>query len=277
MTTVILVRRGWEKDSARGVASFMGENVPVIETGENFPPRTDRVIRWGCTANAPCRSVLNRAEYIHRSSDKSGFRRLLQRDRLCPETFFNPNDLIDGLADGTITRGIFIVRPREHARGADMIECTTAAEVRRASNDFGAGSYIQRKVEKVREYRVMFVQGRVVQVVEKTPRNRGRLNWGLADINNVRWGAWPLSVVKAASKADRISQLDFDAVDVIVDRNDAAYVLEVNTAPELVGDYMFECFGKAFRRILRDNNKEAIPVAANAASWRDYIHPALVA
>lgn len=271
----IIRRKVWEEESIKGIKKLSKNAFGLFATGDALP-EADVAFRWGCTAalGGKAKMVVNSAEAIHLVANKPRMRSVLAREDLCPETWTSLNDLVDALVDGLTERGEWVVRPKQHARGGEMKVVTTAKELRDCVGKFGEGSYITRKVNKVKEYRVLIVQGRVVQVVEKVPNNRARFNWGIGQFVNVRWGDWKLPIIDKVLAAHKLSGIDFSAVDVIVDDNDKAYVLELNSAPELIGEYSQGVFSKAFDYIVEKKSKEAIPVEEKA-SWKNYIHPAL--
>ena len=123
-----------------------------------------------------------------------------------------------------------------------------------------------------------FVQGRVVWVAEKTPDDPSDIAWNVARggrFDNVRWGDWPLRAVRVSREAFLLSRLDFGAVDVMVDAEGECYVLEINSAPSQTSPYRQKCMAKAFDYIMRNENKERIPVTEARGGWKKFIHPAL--
>lgn len=99
-------------------------------------------------------------------------------------------------------------------------------------------------IKKKDEYRVHLFKGEVVDVQRKARRNDAPdedVNWQVRNHQNgfvyVRGEVNPPEdVITQAKKAFNISELDFGAVDVIYnERQDKAYVLEINTAPGLEG------------------------------------------
>jgi glutathione synthase/RimK-type ligase-like ATP-grasp enzyme len=248
----------------------------VIRNDRPFPPDVSLVFRWGTTSNVPCNNVVNTAEAIHRVNDKAGFRQVLMDnpsnlvEYLCPATFFsqeNVNNFVYPL----------VVRPRIHAQGRHVYLVNNQAELQSAINRCGPGWYASEYIAKVAEYRVTFVQGRVVWVAKKTPADPAAIAWNVARggrFDNVRWDEWPLRSIKVAREAFMSSGLDFGAVDVMVDAEGRPYVLEINSAPSQTSPYRQECMAKAFDYIV-EHGKESIPVIAERGGYRKFIHPAL--
>ena len=127
------------------------------------------------------------------------------------------------------------------------------------------------------EYRVFVVQGRVACVAQKTPANPDAVAWNVAKggrFDNVRWNDWPLKAVRVAVEGFKLSSLDFGGVDVMVDAEGDATILEINSAPSLTSPYRQECMAKAFDYIL-ENGKDRIHLIEERGGYLKFIHPAL--
>ena len=283
MSTVLLRRRRLGRGSCRGISEKSTTSIGVVRSwliGQDGPPeRDDLVIRWGCTANVESNNVLNTARAIHQVNDKAGFRMWLMEHMLT-------GDRLDGLVPMTYLDDDFaseyddvdvIVRPANHSRGRDVHRCLSMSAVRSAMRTCGTGAYISEYIPKVAEYRVFVVQGRAVAVAEKTPANREDIAWNVAQggrFDNVSWDNWPLQAVRKSIEAFNLSELDFGGVDVMVDADGKAYVIEINSAPSLTSDYRQECMAKAFDWIVL-HGKERIPMIEVRGGYRKFIHPAV--
>ena len=226
MTAVIFRRRALGYSSCRTICN--ASNTGIVHARADQPRRwpddTSIVFRWGCTANIPvdCDEVVNTAEAIHLVNDKAVFRMMLNERGLCPKTWLDP---------WTIDRqGSFIVRPRNHSRGSSfhVFNCdpnegwSEVPEMMGLCDSAGAGNYyISEVINKVAEYRIFVVQGRVLWVSRKIPRDPDEIVWnhhsGNCTFENVRWGDWPLQGVRKAVEAFNLSGLDFGGFDVIQD------------------------------------------------------------
>jgi len=110
--------------------------------------------------------------------------------------------------------------------------------------------YIPKKLE----YRVHFALGNIIDVQRKIrDPNREPTTWKVRSHDNgfifARNGvrdAMPQSIITQAEAVMRHSGLDFGAVDIIYNRDQGAFVLEVNTAPGLEGGTV-ERYVEAFR------------------------------
>ena len=265
---IILRRRRLGATSCREIAAKSTTGISVVRNDHNIPD-TDLVFRWGCTSNVPTRNVVNTARAIHQVNDKAGFRTLLDEHELCPETLVNspPTDFDTG----------WVVRPHSHSQGRRLYPVYTHAEMYLAAEATNFEYYVSRLINKVAEYRVFVVQGRVACVAEKTPGNPDDIAWNVAcggRFDNVRWDNWPLKAVRYSVEAFNLSELDFGGVDVMVDADGEAYVIEINSAPSLTSEYRQTCMAKCFDYIV-ENGKERIPLTQERGGYRKFIHPAI--
>ena len=278
MKNVMIVRRrklGFT--SCKEIAAQSKHNTVVWRNDKPLAmDNPDLVIRWGCTSNVPTRNVLNPAIAIHEVNDKYEFRLKLNDHGLCPKTWFGQEEFLHdvrGLPEGAPKK--VVVRPSKHAQGRNLHVCGTPAELREACNLYPQ-YYISELIEKVAEYRIFVVQGRVACVAQKTPGNPEDVAWNVAKggrFDNVRWGDWPMAAVVAGVQAFNLSRLDFGGVDVMVDAEGKAYVLEINSAPSLTSPYRQSCMAKCFDYII-DNGKERMPHDPTMG-WKGVVHPAI--
>lgn len=280
--SVIILRRPKLGLSVRHLVAQSEHIDKVCRNDRRLPDNLSMVIRWGTTSNVPCNNIVNTAEVIHRVNDKAGFRRVLMDDwsnkegiglPLCPTTWFEePHAPI-------IQQEAFplVVRPRTHAQGKHVYLCHTQEEMAIATARCGPGWYASIYVPKVAEYRVTFVQGRVVWVAEKTPGNPNAIAWNVSQggrFDNVRWDAWNLRVIRHARDVFMLTGLHFGAVDIMVDEAGKVYALEVNSAPSQTSPYRQQCMAKAFDYLI-EHGKEDIPIIEERGGWKKFIHPAL--
>lgn len=290
MSVAILRRQKLGRTSCTEIAKFCQKDVVVVRNDKPFPVGVDLVIRWGTTSNVPVQNVLNKADAIHRVGDKAGFRRVMMDHwgdqgapdgkLLCPYTYndgdADPADILQHLTQGGSK---IVVRPRVHAQGKHVYLVSTLAEFTTAINKCGAGWYASAYINKVAEYRVAFVQGRVAWVAKKTPGNPNAVAWNVAQggrFDNVRFDEWPLKAVKFAREAFLLSGLDFGGVDVMVDAAGQPYILEINSAPSQTSPYRQECMAKCFDWVI-EHGKNPIPIIEGLGDWKKFIHPAISA
>tara|TARA_Y100000310_G_scaffold308084_1_gene350829 strand:- start:605 stop:1279 length:675 start_codon:yes stop_codon:yes gene_type:complete len=217
--------------------------------------------------------VLNKAEAIHKVADKAAFRMLLDEHELCPATWDDITEWRENRGEGK-----YILRPRHHHQGRRFHVVEDFDVMEALCHRYGHRNiYIGEYIPKVAEYRVCVVSGRVAWVAQKTPADPKAYAWNVAKggrFDNVRWDDWPLKVVQISIKAFDLSGLDFGGVDVMVDAEGMAYVLEINSAPSLTSPYRQECMAKVFDYI-HMNGKDYIPRIEKRGGYRKFIHPAI--
>lgn len=271
----ILRRRKLGMSSAKGIALYSEKGIRWVRNDMERArqPREDEVcIRWGCTSNVASKNVINTAKAIHFVCDKPEFRRALGGMELAPMTWFNPDDVPHNIL---VNSGV-IVRPKSHSQGRHVYYCQNLKTLRESWAKC-RGGYISQFVEKDAEYRVYVVQGRAVAVAQKIPEDKKAVAWNHAlgsTFENVRWDDWPLQAVRKSIEAFNVSGLDFGGVDVMVDGDGTAFIIEINSAPSLTSLYRQQCMAKAFDYIA-EKGKEHIPLIAEKGGYRKFIHPAI--
>lgn len=251
-------------------------------------PDAKYVFRWGTTSNLPGNpKVINTAKAIHRVYDKAAFRKVLSDAGLAPKSWFSWKEYQG--EDGNISMNEqdwsnypikkVLVRPRHHSRSEDMVLCDNPDLVVEAAKRLGEGNYyISEFIDKTREFRVFFCQGRIAWVVEKHPEDKKSVSWGCVDDEDdsyfeyVAWSEIPMSLAENALKAAAHSKLDFGAVDVVMDKEGRAFTLEINTGPQ-VTPYYAKCICKCFDYIVT-NGPGDIPVK-DYSTWKNVMHPAI--
>ncbi len=243
------------------------------------PPEAEFIIRWGTTSNLPNRpvgqdkrTVINTAEAIHQTSNKKAFRLAMSKIGVAPKTWATLADL---QREEEVSEHGVIVRPAHHERSENVYHCHTLADLKAAVAKCGNDYYISEYIPKAREIRVFVVSGKVIMAFEKQPKNKKDVSWGCVEegaLTYIPWSKWPLKAIENAIKAFNLSKLDFGAADVMIDDRGNAYVLEINTAPE-VWPYYGERFAAAFQYIIK-NGKDRLKVK-DYTSWKDMMHPSL--
>lgn len=127
------------------------------------------------------------------------------------------------------------------------------------------------------------MSGRIITVAQKTPEDPSAVAWNVAQggrFDVVRWDSWPLEACRVALEAFALSGLDFSGVDVMMDAEGRAYVIELNSAPSLpfLSDgsisYRQKCMAKGFMYIA-EHGKEHFDMPEQYNNWRDVIHPTI--
>lgn len=277
---VLLRRRKLGRGSTNGIKDAMENEAQVVRnwrTGDwpREPPAY--IFRWGCTSNVPYEewyTIVNSARSIHWCSDKKQGRLDMQEAGVpVPITW----DAMHFRQTEENTNFTYVLRRSVHSQGRDLWHGSWADIMDAMEDNNVTDGYVSEFIDKVAEYRVMVVCGRAVWVARKTPGNPEDVAWNVAAggrFDNVRWGEWPLAVVKAALQAADVSDTDFCGVDVMVDAAGNPYVLEVNSAPSQTSPYRQQCVAKAFDYIVT-NGKDHFPSPERFDSWKDVIHPAV--
>lgn len=282
MNPIILRRRRLGMTSCREISNLSTTGIRAVRYDRGVPD-TDLVFRWGCTANVPTNNVVNTALAIHEVNDKRTSRLQLSELSLAPKSWGNLEEMRNYFIDTSDTGDIdtpVILRPRIHSRGRNIFKADTFREAYNFVHTRlrPAGRYyISEYIDKVAEYRVFIVQGRVACVAQKIPGNPNDLAWNVArggKFENVRWDNWPLKAVRISVEAFNEFSLDFGGVDVMVDNGGNCYVLEINSAPSLTSPYRQQCMAKCFDYIV-ENGKQHIPLIEERGGYRKFIHPAV--
>lgn len=272
--TIILRRRKLGRTSCNEIAKMSETGILAYRNDQRIPDGHDLFIRWGTTSNLPYKAkVLNEASAIHWVADKANSRKLMADAGLSPRTWLSLEDFYAG---PTKVHSGVIVRPSVHAQGRHVYHCTNTPELEAAWHDVGYNGYISEYVDKKWEFRVFVGSGRAVWVANKTPADPSAIAWNVAQggrFDNVRWGEWNLEAVRVAIEAFNMSGLDFGGVDVMVDEEGRAYVLEINSAPSQTSPYRQSCVAKYFDYVVR-NGSDHIPVS-EGDGYKNYIHPAV--
>lgn len=224
------------------------------------------IVRWGSTdIEWDAEKVINTAQAVRIAKNKELSRRLL--GDLSPKTWTEQYQI----------QLPAVIRPRKHHAAGSFYVCRNYADIFAALKDKAIrrhGWYASELIDKAMEFRVFVLQGRVVAVSQRFPGNPGDVAWNLAAggrLLNVDRDDWHIPALKASIQGcDRIG-LDWAAVDVIVDKNDRPYVLEVNTAPGLRNKYTMARIAKA----LAWAGEYDAPGKAEGDSWKKLMHPSL--
>ena len=270
-------RRGLGNTSCREMARIINEELGgaarvVRNDSAGVIMPGDTVVRWGCTSTIPALNVtvINNARTIHNCNDKAGARMLLQEAGVpVPYTVLDASEWPNSMLFDVI------VRPQTHSRGRHLLHTCSKARADEFLADH-SGGYISDYILKEREVRVFVANGRAVWVAEKTPGNPDDVAWNVDQggrFDNVKWGDWPMSAVRAAVAASNVIGTDFAGVDVMLDAEGNPYVLELNSAPSQTSPYRQLCSAKAFKW-MHDRRGETLPVVTEGG-WKEYIHPAI--
>ena len=278
----LLRRRKLGLTSCREISSMSNEGLNVIRNDSPWPDGEDTCIRWGTISNVPDGvRVINKAAAIKAVADKRGFRKILSDAGVCQKTWTSINSLPnEHFPQDSLINTPFILRTKTHAQGRGMWVVRSLRELRIHCNRLGEGNYyFSRFIDKVAEFRVLVMQGRVVWVAEKTPGNPQSVAWNVAKggrFDNVKWDNWNPAVVQNAIDSWALSGLHFGGVDVMLDAHGNAFCLEINSAPSQTSPYRQLCMSKAFDWVVTGERYEVEEFERNNYNgWRSAVHPAV--
>lgn len=213
------------------------------------------VINWG-SSKLPdevekCR-VLNQSSRISICTNKLWFFEYIDDynfndggapDVEIPEWTIDSEEVLGWVADGHVVCARTVLNGHS-AQGLVLIE---------KPEDFVKAPLYTLYVPKKHEFRVHVVAGKVIDVQRKAKKNDAeKVDWRIRNLANgfiyAREGfSVPDSVRSQALSAIAAVGLDFGAVDIIWnEKHDKAYVLEINTAPGLMGTTL-ELYAEAFK------------------------------
>lgn len=160
-----------------------------------------------------------------------------------PDWTTNPEDVLKWVADGQVVCARTILNGHS-AQGLVLIE---------KPEDFVKAPLYTLYIPKKHEFRVHVVAGEVIDVQRKAKKiDAEKVDWRIRNLANgfiyAREGFdVPDVVLMQGFAAISAVGLDFGAVDIIWnEKHDKAYVLEINTAPGLMGTTL-ELYTKAFK------------------------------
>lgn len=232
--------------SARALADYLGVKILKQEGSRFVAKRNDVVINWGCSQEyqQECH-ILNTSYNIRVASNK-----LLALQAFVNRGISTPNFTTNiNIADANYKR-VFVRNTLTGHSGEGIEVINTGSQCLP-----NAPLYVEAIIKK-NEYRVIVVDGSVVDLKQKrlasdAPEDRSRY---IRNLNN----GWIFSRdnVEYVEGLNEIGVnavfalgLDFGAVDIITDKDDRLYVLEVNTAFGLEGTTI-ELVGEALKALI---------------------------
>jgi len=152
-----------------------------------------------------------------------------------------------------------IARPYFHSKGKNFVVLPDyEAYVNHYVNN--SDWYYSNFVDKVQEFRVHCLAGKILNYLEKPNPNNGNIAWNRAQNEepfvSVKWSDYNINVATEALKACQALDADFVGVDVLLDKDGKAWVLECNSAPTLnSSEYSCERYAKAFDWLFASETK----------------------
>ena len=221
----------------------------------NFRFNNSIIIRWGnaIQIDTPGSIIYNEAKAIALASNKKRSREVFIENEISTPRPVTPNS--------TSISYPIIARPSTHAKGRNFVVLNNLSEFTRHYNiNEPQGWYYSEFVDKVREFRIHCAHGKILNYLEKPNPKNGNIAWNIAQngeaFTNVKWSDYNYNVASEALKAIKALGLDFGGVDVMLDNEGKAWVLEVNTAATLSSaEYSMERYAKYFEWLFRSETR----------------------
>ena len=145
-------------------------------------------------------------------------------------------------------------------RGSGVFLIKEASQIPEILEKFPAGSFMfQKFINNVHEYRILALNGKIGAFEEKikTDKNEFRSNVHLGamekffDVDSI-----PADIKEISIKAAKVLGIEVAGVDVVVDENNKAWLIEVNRGPGLTYDEKISPEIKNFAKFLREEVEE---------------------
>lgn len=265
MPTAIVYRSQSASHAAKRVAAA-APGLRAVQQDAYRPQPNEAVVRWDCYEPLLTNTHtvdINPATAVQGVRNKITARSIL--GALSPNTW----------TDLPSIQLPCVIRPKRHKAGAHFYVCRTAGEARAAAHRLRrVGWYASQLIQKVREFRVFVVKGRVVAVSERFPGNSHEIAWNLAlggRLANLDRADWPIAVLKAGVEGANRLGLGFAAMDVCLDTAGAAWVFEGNTSPALRNKFTIKQIAKGLAY-----SGDVPPVKTGASKPKSFAHPAIL-
>lgn len=232
---------------AKNLATELNCKIIRHKNSKYFARPTDIVINWGShsvSGNCSRAIIINNPSKVSVNANKLSCFKLWQGKVSVPE-WTTDKKIAASWKSSVVCRHLLT---SHSGNGIEIVE---------AGENIPNAPLYTKYIKKQSEYRVHIVRGEVIDLQRKIrDPDREPTNWQVRSHDNgfiyVRNNLQaPKSVTEEAMKAFKASGLDFGAFDVIVDKFQKSYVLEVNCAPGIEGVTVTN-YANAFRRIIHD-------------------------
>lgn len=231
---------------------------------EGITPDDTVILRWDSAVEIPGFLSINDADKVALSRDKIKSRVVL--GDLAPPTWTQIGEVNTPC----------ILRPRRHSGGRRFHVVEWAGEATRLARRYRRrGWYASPIVDKMEEFRVFVVCGRIAAVSQHFPPadHPDQVAWNVTAggrMTNVKWDGWNPVVLNAAICGTERLGLDFAAIDICTTKDGQVYIFEANTAPGIANRYTKECVAKALSWSVEKPCTKGL-----GESWKTLIHPAI--
>lgn len=214
--------------------------------------RVDVIIRWGTREELERTKgsiVYNKAEALALVSNKYKSRIAMQAAGVNV-----PLNITSETPERLISYPI-IARPHHHSKGKSFVTLRNRTAFLQHYNANRTGWYYSNFIDKIREYRVHCAHGKILNFLEKPNPGPGQIAWNRAQGNeafiSVKWNEYNFNVAMEGLKACKALGADFLGIDVVLDRQGKAWVLEGNSSPTLnTSEYSSTRYAKYFQWLL---------------------------
>lgn len=235
-------------ESSKRLAHALGIKRIRPENSSYVPKPHHVIINWGSKIHHPHVKYLNRPDLVAVATRKDKTFELLSNFTRIPAYTTDHGEAYSWILNGAIVLARHLLTASE---GDGIVVCRTVEEL--MANQ--TAKLFVKYIKKRSEYRVHVFRGEVIDITEKR-RRKDFVGEFVPEIRNYQNG-WvfcredievPSCVIKSAQKAIAGLELDFGGVDVIFnEKQQAAYVLEVNTAPGIEGTTL-DCYVRAIQQ-----------------------------
>lgn len=218
---------------------------------------TDIIIRWGTQEVIPndaANIVYNKSSALALVSNKFKSRQVMK------EAGVNvPLNITNETPINQISFPV-IARPFKHSKGKNFVTLPTHAAFLAHYRANKGGWYYSNFINKVKEFRVHAASGKILNMLEKPNPGGNQIAWNRAQNNeafvSVKWEDYNINVAMQGLKACKALGCDFLGIDVILDKNNKAWVLEGNSSPTLnTSEYSSLRYAKYFQWLMRSAEK----------------------
>jgi len=240
MSTLVLGCKS-TRPTARLIAHELEADYAEIFIETDYP-RPNLLVRYGnSTTMAKGTIIINSQESVKIAADKPTCRTWLLRNLVpCPSIWVMSWNHRTGEPEPSApfdNGQKYIARPRYHSRGKDFNIVRSEDEAREFIRH---GYYLQEIVKKETEYRLFMFNGKIMEASQKV---QARANADMMIRNHRRgWNFMYVPVMKLNSKLKEACRMaagaidiNFCAIDCCLDEAGNPWILEINSAPGLIG------------------------------------------